>query len=739
MKIFNQIYICESRPEWGELEYSSGIALIEFTTRSSASKCINDEEALILDGYVLKHHKDPSKIKSLFSKAIFIFFTSPTVTVDSLKEKFKDYQIESLEIMHPVRYNKPGMILVSFCNIYTRDNAVDKFNTPEFTAELPSYDFESLCFDDDEDTKIQPIIFDPMQSSNFNNVQYQLFLDFEIQYLNSIYRVNSFLASQHSTKIRNRLLNSKKSNRYSIISNVTAKGPFHLVVNTLVGDPIRIFQDNAVFLLLCSWDLGISQLEQASLQLIDDFADEDVVIFFCKELYKYKLDTSKHVQHLIQNFDKFHKNPLFSTLPMDIISEVLQSDHLNESSDEVSRWLFDFFERHDDIRSSLIPFMVKYADLMSSQQVRSIISKPGANLNQMRSSLTGALISSPSNESEIDSVGHECGQSGVFRYISNFYGKPASEIITVTGTNNLPLLIDPQSNPYECYVSPSIKSMWIQFDFRKHPFIVKSYTLQSPLSEGEDQQHLKSWNLLGSNDEQYWETLHQVENDSSLHGKGKINTWHLTNNNTEYKFLRILMTGPNWQDNHILALQTIEFYGNFTKNKDMALYVPGKEWNGIFGYLYKMFPTNPIHIGEVKIKTAADPDNLINPQFMGNNFIWRSSKSLVPPFLMFDFKNMLVSVDKYVFKTGNGNSIPTLLELQGSENGIMWENIDTRRCRNDLKQWSEQVFNLEKRSKPYRQLRIILEAPNKGGQNVFCLSGIEFFGKISMVDMPTEN
>ncbi|KAH0793382.1 F5/8 type C domain containing protein [Histomonas meleagridis] len=693
--------------------------------------CLRDEDPIILDGYVLKFEAAPDEINETISKSLFIAFPGPGVTQNTLKLLFGK-KFDSIKIFHPVKYNKPGMALVTFVNKDAKVSVMEQFkNSSDFICQSPTYDLETLVFTDD-DTDVSHLRYLPSKFKYDHQIENN-FLDFEIQFLDHVIKVNSYLAAEFSTKIRNQLINSSHKNSY--VSPLTESGPFELIAKALNGHSIQINTGNAIFLYLCARDLEMDQLKEACLQVINDFTDIETVFYFCRELYNHNLDTSKHVNFIIQKFNECIEYPAFKTIPIEIVLKVLNSEELKNLHSELSSWFLDFVKKDEDAQSKLKPFLIKFSEKLDAKMLRSMISKPSSNINDLRLALKNAFLPAQ-NEKKADHGFHDCpyiptkSSYGIFSYIKQVFGKPASDIVKVTGTTNLPLILDPQSSESEYYASPPMENMWIQFNLEKHPFTLRSYTLQTVFHD--DAPHIRQWCIQGSDDEVNWVDLHRVEKTDALHGCGKSNTWHV-DNNTEYKYIRLVQTGPNWHNTYSLVLQTIEFYGNTRlKDKDTTVYQQGREWCGLFNLLYKKFSTNPALNNQVQLTTAADPSNLLNPEWSKSFSVWGSSYSSSMPWVMLDFNQMEVFVTTYKLKTAQGPGYPVSWDLEGSTDGITWTVIDSRTNRSEMGHpFTEYLFSVRKQSsQPFTQLRIKMTEPNSSDLNTFMLSGIEIYGKI---------
>lgn len=103
---------------------------------------------------------------------------------------------------------------------------------------------------------------------------------------------------------------------------------------------------------------------------------------------------------------------------------------------------------------------------------------------------------------------------------------------------------------------------WICFEFIKRRIIPSNYIIISTnSSKGSD--HLKSWVLEGSIDNNQWEKLDEQVNCTFLNGPALCHTFPISvKNENGFKFLRIRQTDKNWRNSYYLEVCSIEFYGH---------------------------------------------------------------------------------------------------------------------------------------------------------------------------------
>ncbi|KAK8840628.1 hypothetical protein M9Y10_030402 [Tritrichomonas musculus] len=111
------------------------------------------------------------------------------------------------------------------------------------------------------------------------------------------------------------------------------------------------------------------------------------------------------------------------------------------------------------------------------------------------------------------------------------------------------------------FYSAKSPNSWICLDFKDHRVIPTAYTIRTRHC-GTNDRHLKSWILEGSKDNDSWKTLDEQNDCSHLNGNRFFHTFNINQNNTEeYKYLRIKQTGPNWNNDNYLIIDSFELYG----------------------------------------------------------------------------------------------------------------------------------------------------------------------------------
>ena len=745
----------------GIIEYPTGIALLMFETEKELMNCIVDETPIIISGHIVEKYDSPQIIRYRMRNSAFLFFKSLYDTYEKIIQKLSLFNIVSCQILHSVQCNKPGFAIIEFISQQERTLAIENNSNEIFNIQEPLYIFDLFEFEDEDDLPHQIIYPD---TKNFLDIRsFQRWYDFEIKYLENIYKVNSFLASTYSKKIHDILLNN--SNLYNYNCKIKQRGPFELIIKSLMSHDIYINTDNSIFLLLCGIELEMDKLIESCYQIINDMSNSEKIFYFVNELCKNNLNYDNHVKYITQNFELFKDDTNFKSLlndSSDVIIAVFNSLPISiKESSQFADYLLSFVSYSTEARAKLISCIPFHK--MDAKKIRNILSEPGINMNFLRDSIIKLLKNGidPEEEKPIEIIEKPFIRSkydGIFNFIKESFGLPASEIIEVNSTNDLPNIIDPNWTKY--WISPIIQQMWLEIDvdpnnikklffipgsnnnknskdskdsqdnkpiFRKIKVI--AYTLKTiPVQDGG---HLKSWVLEGKNDNKDWIILDEQKKSTSLKGPNKFSTFIIKKPSEPVRYIRLRQTDKNYSDNDSMSLQALELFGevyegNNQDKKDVFKYERGKEWYGFFDNLSKNLG-NPIYNKKISIKSAASPNNLIN---YGWNGYWKSP-DIPNSFVSFRFPGMKIELEAYTLKSPPiGKTFPITWVVEGSNDGAKWFLIDEQKNITSLCSNNAQIDFKCQKSNLFEYIRIKQTGKNKAGTDGFYLSFVEFYGKI---------
>ena len=185
---------------------------------------------------------------------------------------------------------------------------------------------------------------------------------------------------------------------------------------------------------------------------------------------KIKIDNdySKQVDYIVKNFDELHTAPSFKLLPLDVVVAVLEKvPEKTKDSLPFADWLLQYIGQDAEARARLISF-IPFGKI-DGASVRNILSRVGVNMNSLKDAIIRNIVIGSGPESSggptnVIKCPYEHGNqlNGIFSKIKELRGQPASEVLKVTGTSDLHMILDPTWT--KAWVSPSIPDMWICFD-----------------------------------------------------------------------------------------------------------------------------------------------------------------------------------------------------------------------------------------------------------------------------------
>lgn len=181
--------------------------------------------------------------------------------------------------------------------------------------------------------------------------------------------------------------------------------------------------------------------------------------------------------------------------------------------------------------------------------------------------------------------------------------------------------------------------------------------------------------------------------------------------------------------------------GSCHKNIDEELAFQGSNFEGILSYLYHKSGGNPVLNGTISIEETTNFDHkrvsyLVDPAKREDQKVPSCGTRNDPNgSFMIDFKNRKVTLSSYSLKALSSqwsSSFPNSWKVEGSNDKSNWTLLDSRRSGLLHTHLAEAHFNISNPcSTPFRFFRIMMTSPNSGGNFIFALHAIEFFGFIS--------
>jgi hypothetical protein len=119
-----------------------------------------------------------------------------------------------------------------------------------------------------------------------------------------------------------------------------------------------------------------------------------------------------------------------------------------------------------------------------------------------------------------------------------------------------------RTNPDSIWESEDRPRPWVVFDFDKYSVKLSGYGIQAA-GNSTDYRHPQTWLVCGSNDQDEWVVLDEQEGNQELVGGSEALLLGLEEEVDEYfRYIRVMMTGPNHRGDWVFRLARMEFYGS---------------------------------------------------------------------------------------------------------------------------------------------------------------------------------
>ena len=123
-----------------------------------------------------------------------------------------------------------------------------------------------------------------------------------------------------------------------------------------------------------------------------------------------------------------------------------------------------------------------------------------------------------------------------------------------------------QDNASVYWESTDIAQSYCQFNFQHCKVNLSAYSLKS--SSVDDEIFPKSWAVFGSNDQETWYSLHQVDRTNDLVGPDNEGSYECEGKESDepFQYIRIQQTGANEKGTFAFRLARVELYGELVSN-----------------------------------------------------------------------------------------------------------------------------------------------------------------------------
>lgn len=399
------------------------------------------------------------------------------------------------------------------------------------------------------------------------------------------FETNRLVADLLSPKISKFHLSDPTINEYRI--NTTNKGNFNTVLSLIKFNDNTILDDELPFLVevienletstKTNFDNAETSTENEGETNISDTIEG--LLKHSKFRHFYNDQITKEIDFISENMYRLTKEDKehILTLDRDIISRIIFNDHLQIESEDSLIEMINSIYKKDRENSSLYASVLfnnvsaeKMKEFLSIILYDDIDEEVWLSLSKRLSSDIVKREEEATKKTKENQGKHQryknlslktilySNQSfeGLIKYLQT-ESNIKEEIELTANNNSQPWSIFDYNNTSGTNTGVH-EDAWICIGFKNHEIKPTNYTIRS----GNDTDNLKSFVLEGSKDKKTWTTIDEENDISYLKENGSIHTFPIHNETHQsFKYIRLRLTGKNWNNRSMLQLTSIEFYG----------------------------------------------------------------------------------------------------------------------------------------------------------------------------------
>ena len=374
--------------------------------------------------------------------------------------------------------------------------------------------------------------------------------DFEIVSDGARYQVSSFFASRLSRKLFQLFIEDPLATEIEL---QLPAGDFTSVADFLNTGKINVTPENCVFLLHCSHILKSDKLQSTALLSAPTFSLKDAVVLM-KEAFENDMDCKKYAEFICKNFKDFlADSSAVSMLNDDAIELIFRSGSVHSEPRNVKTFIDSRVSVSKNTNNRLIAYIPLY--VCSPEEITSIISQPGFNINRIRSLL---VKRSHSNIKTNSTSVYIALPDRYLEGIIHLFRKPVVRASKCVPGYEPDVLLGNDEKSYYC--SAEGPEAFIEFDFGEYHIIAEKYAMKS-WSGAKNRVAPRSWSLSGSNDGKTWKVLHEVNDSNILFSDSHIELFPLKESTESFTMFRIQQKLCGNARNRVFALAGFEIFG----------------------------------------------------------------------------------------------------------------------------------------------------------------------------------
>lgn len=417
--------------------------------------------------------------------------------------------------------------------------------------------------------------------------------DFTFIVNNEEFHTNKLVADLLSPLIARQHLIDPTFSQFTI--NTQEKGNFQQILD-LINFETQAIEDQSIPFISSIFDkLKIEKVEIKITEnntTIDNVFDH-ILKYECNKTF-YFSNYQKEINFLSSNFFliKEDEEKKIENFQLDTIEDILNNSNLQlESEDQLLRIVNRLY-----LKDSTFSKLYEYIDFINAElstinefvsifDIYDITHDIWANLmkrfkqeikpskNQFSSRIKNKKIDQNQQNQEVKK-GIEFKFNGKqFDGIFNYLRKNSNihEEVNITKSSNggggdfFNLFVYENENGSLCTYSSL--NEWICIELKKKKVIPTYYTVKTH-GDGQNGYHARSWVIEGSNDNSNWEKIDEQQNCPYLNGSYLSHSFPIQNENQkEFKFIQMKLTGPNWRNDNYLCIIRFELFGNLNEAK----------------------------------------------------------------------------------------------------------------------------------------------------------------------------
>ncbi|KAK8897570.1 hypothetical protein M9Y10_015528 [Tritrichomonas musculus] len=300
------------------------------------------------------------------------------------------------------------------------------------------------------------------------------------------------------------------------------------------------------------------------------------IIKLTGQLKRYQQFSQQIYTTVSQNFYRLIEDQEFADIDKEDLEAILSSPSLKIKSEDS---LFQLIYSQGPEYYFLFDYIeIQYLSMENVERIIQIIDNYEISLHkQLWSSICRRLLADPSKINEKnnprsveDNLNEIKCDDGIIEYLSklsksNVYDNKIIDVETSkTYDGEIRSLFDKSQETR--FRLDNVSDRFILIDFKDNKVNFSKYHFSVPSSKTHwSSGRPTSWNIEGSNDKNSWDLIDMKQNDESLNGWGRNNTFSCQNtSNKFYRYIK-LKNLVSHGGNHLLLLSGIEFFGSLIK------------------------------------------------------------------------------------------------------------------------------------------------------------------------------